>query len=754
MLKSGYFSYGDMDMNRYALLVLLFFLSVAQMFSQQIYYDRDSNIVIENKELCLVIGRDGVSKSLLHKPTGQECLIPDSHVPLCSITQYRPYDNENFLMFPAKPRMFPSNKIRLEGNELSVEFEDTYDIAVIAVSVKDDYIGFELKRRDYRIEDFGVKRKTEIDEFALIQLPVKNRKNFGEWLNVMWDDEVAVNLLATHPATRIDAFRENGYTTLYAGLDYDVKFMGAGAALIVSSKEELLSHIGSVETDFDMPRGVQSRLCPEYKYSYYELRDVTRDNIDEHIRYAKMGGFKTIVIYYVDFAKSCGHYPWRKEYPNGMDDLKFITDKIRQAEMIPGIHIHYSKVGRNDPYLTSATPDTRFNHVRNYTLSKPLSATDTVIEIEENPEGARLENGRQLLQIGTELVTYSGYTTEPPYRFFGCKRGDGNSIPASYPKGMRFGLLDVDDWPLFIRIDQNTSIQKEIAERLGKIYHDAGFRFVYFDGAEDVPMPYWYNVSRSQLTVYNELKPAPLFAEGALKSHYGWHILSRGNAFDHFPPERIRQSMKKYTARCAEQIAKDFTSVNFGWVDYLAPSEKTIGMQPDMYEYICSKAVAWNSPISLVGKLPEIRKHPRTADNFHVIKMWEDAKNSGAITEEQKALLKNLNQEFILLKDKSGKYEMYPYKQITSDAEAPVRAFLFNREGKICIVYWHMDGEGELSVEIPKKLLSLSDGDGQKVSIKSRGNYSVLPVGKRLFLEMDLAEEDAIRLFRQAAGYE
>ena len=97
---------------------------------------------------------------------------------------------------------------------------------------------------------------------------------------------------------------------------------------------------------------------------------------------------------------------------------------------------------------------------------------------------------------------------------------------------------------------------------------------------------------------------------------------------------------------------------------------------------------------------------------------------------------------------------MYPYKQITSDAEAPVRAFLFNREGKICIVYWHMDGEGELSVEIPKKLLSLSDGDGQKVSIKSRGNYSVLPVGKRLFLEMDLAEEDAIRLFRQAAGYE
>ena len=65
------------------------------------------------------------------------------------------------------------------------------------------------------------------------------------------------------------------------------------------------------------------------------------------------------------------------------------------------------------------------------------------------------------------------------------------------------------------------------------------------------------------MIVYNEMKPTPLFAEGALKSHYGWHILSRGNAFDIFPPERIRPAMKKYTLRCAEQIAKDFYFCQF-----------------------------------------------------------------------------------------------------------------------------------------------------------------------------------------------
>ena len=100
---------------------------------------------------------------------------------------------------------------------------------------------------------------------------------------------------------------------------------------------------------------------------------------------------------------------------------------------------------------------------------------------------------------------YENYTTEPPYQFTGCVRGVFNSKAASHDKGQHFRLLDVDDWPLFIRVNQNTGIQKEIAERLGKIYHEAGFRFVYFDGAEDVPMPYWYNVSRSQMIVYTSM---------------------------------------------------------------------------------------------------------------------------------------------------------------------------------------------------------------------------------------------------------
>lgn len=706
-----------------------------------------ADVVIENAAVRLVIGADGAARSLIHKSTGEECLAAEVRTPICAITQYRPYDNENFLIYPAKPRVFPACRVERRGDRLYVGFEDTYDTAVIRLDIEDDYIGFSLERVDYRIEAYGVKRQTEIDEFALLRLPLRPRAHFGEWLNVVWDDRVAVNLLGTHPGTRIDAFPTAEATTLYAGLDAQVGLFGPGAALVVSSREGLLPAIGQIERDYDLPRGVESRRDGSYRCSYYSLRGVTPENIDAHIEYARRGGFRTMMVYYVDFARSCGHYGWREEYPGGMEDLRYVTDRIRAAGMIPGLHFHYSKVGVNDPYINGGHPDTRMNSICELVLAEPAGAADTVLVVEGNTQGLRREEGRRLLHLGDELISYADCTTRPPYMLTGCRRGLHNSQPAAHAAGSRARLLDVDDWPLFVRIDQNTGIQREIAGRLGRIYAEAGFRFVYFDGAEDVPMPYWYNVSRSQSVVYDALRPAPLFAEGALKSHFGWHILSRGNAFDIFPPEYIRPAMKKYTLRCAARNAEDFTAVDFGWVNYLAPGGATIGMQPDMYEYIYCKALAWDAPVSLVGNLEELRRHPRTEDNLRVMERWERAKLADVFTPEQKERLKDPDREFFLFEDSQGRFELYPCRQLTPDDESGVRAFLFRRGTKSCILYWHTSGEDQLRLTLPASRPTLTDDRGRRIAFRREGRLCLLPVAGRAVLELDLPEEEAERLF-------
>lgn len=706
-----------------------------------------ADVVIENAAVRLVIGADGAARSLIHKSTGEECLAAEVRTPICAITQYRPYDNENFLIYPAKPRVFPACRVERRGDRLYVGFEDTYDTAVIRLDIEDDYIGFSLERVDYRIEAYGVKRQTEIDEFALLRLPLRPRAHFGEWLNVVWDDRVAVNLLGTHPGTRIDAFPTAEATTLYAGLDAQVGLFGPGAALVVSSREGLLPAIGQIERDYDLPRGVESCRDGSYRCSYYSLRGVTPENIDAHIEYARRGGFRTMMVYYVDFARSCGHYGWREEYPGGMEDLRYVTDRIRAAGMIPGLHFHYSKVGVNDPYINGGHPDTRMSSVCELVLAEPAGAADTVLVVEGNTQGLRREEGRRLLHLGDELISYADCTTRPPYMLTGCRRGLHNSQPAAHAAGSRARLLDVDDWPLFVRIDQNTGIQREIAGRLGRIYAEAGFRFVYFDGAEDVPMPYWYNVSRSQSVVYDALRPAPLFAEGALKSHFGWHILSRGNAFDIFPPEYIRPAMKKYTLRCAARNAEDFTAVDFGWVNYLAPGGATIGMQPDMYEYIYCKALAWDAPVSLVGNLEELRRHPRTEDNLRVMERWERAKLADVFTPEQKERLKDPDREFFLFEDSRGRFELYPCRQLTPDDESGVRAFLFRRGTKSCILYWHTSGEDQLRLTLPASRPTLTDDRGRRIAFRREGRLCLLPAAGRAVLELDLPEEEAERLF-------
>ncbi len=147
---------------------------------------------------------------------------------------------------------------------------------------------------------------------------------------------------------------------------------------------------------------------------------------------------------------------------------------------------------------------------------------------------------------------------------------------------------------VFILISEQ--VYKRDRRKIANIY-DAGFQFIYFDGSEGVnPPPFGINVGLAQYRVFKRLEPQPLFAEGAAKSHFSWHMLSGGNAFDIFRPEVLKEETRKWPAEEASRMRHDFTRINFGWLGYWAPGEATIGTQPDMLEYVTSIAAAWDCP--------------------------------------------------------------------------------------------------------------------------------------------------------------
>lgn len=721
----------------------------------------EDNIVIENKQLKLIIGNDGTAKSLIFKPSNEECLFKGENISVFSVTQERPYNNEVKLAHPNKKTIYRADTIYWAEENLVVGFETIPYEAVIKIKMSEEYIGFSLE--DFKVEDTDYHvniTPPPVFEMCFLQLPIRNRKHFGEWLNVSWDNDISINILGTDQYARIDAEKRNNYRVMKAEAVKSVKMKTVGAALIVCSTDKLLDNISKVEEDFNLPNGVKSRRSKKTNFSYYFSGNLNPGNVDQHLKYAKMGGFRNFMLYYPSFIegngyKKLGNYDWKKsKFPNGKTDLINLLKKIEDNGMISGFHFLHTHIGRESKYITPI-PDHRLNLLDMFTLAAPMNENDSTIYIEQNPEGLTMADKCRVLKIGTELISYKNYSTTRPYKFNGCIRGIDLTTINSQPAGYIFGLLDVSEFgSTSVYLDQNSSLQDEIAEKIADIYQ-AGFKFIYFDGSEGVNSPFWYNVSAAQYKVYKRLKPEPLFAEGAAKTHFSWHMMSGGNAFDIFKPEYLKEAIRKFPAEEAPRMKEDFTRVNFGWLGYWVPDEKTIGTQPDMLEYVTSRAAAWDCPVSIQTNLKKFDDHPRTSDNLEVLRRWEEVRARGWLTKEKKLLLQNLEQEHILLINEQKKFELLPYDQIVDVANGSreIRAFIFERKNDFYVVYWHISGSKKIELSLGSDQFTLLDNSLQEIQSTSGKNKttSYIPVGKRRFIKTrNITKDQLIMSFEKA----
>ncbi|MBQ5746721.1 MAG: hypothetical protein IIV81_02160, partial [Clostridia bacterium] len=688
-------------------------------------------IVIENKRFALTLGEDARAISLVLKENGEECLNTNEGIAFFSLTEERPYNNEIKLAHPNKKTTFQANSLVLDGDKLVVGFELIAFQAVVSIRKTDDYVAFDLEEFLLKPETFGRLSMSPppVYEFRLIQLPVKTMDSFGEWLNVSFNEKVAVNVLAACPYTRIDSEKRNGFRIMTADTMRDIKLKNCPAALIVAKPDELLDCIDTLERDFDLPRGVESRRKKELNRSIYWTASIGPDNVDEHIYWAKKGGFDMMLIYYTSLFKTnygydlSGDYDFSERYPNGIEDLKAMLDKIKAAGIHPGIHFLQTHIGIKSRYVTPYA-DHRLNLTKYFTLAKPLTSDDTTVYVEENPEGTVMHPKCRVLKFGTELIEYEGYTTEYPYAFTGCKRGHFDTVIKTHDMGEIGGILDISEFcAISVYINQKTSLQDEVAEKLARTY-DAGFEFVYYDGSEGTNPPFEINVPLAQYKVYKKLGTPPLFTEGAAMAHFSWHMLSGGNAFDVFPMNIFKEKIAEHPLEEAPRMACDFTRLNFGWWSLKDDT------QADIYEYGTSKAASWDCPVTIQMNTSIWKSHPRSEDILEVMKRWEDARREGFLTPEDKIALRAPNQEFTLLKNEDGKYLLVPYFEIKTSDEN-LSAFYFEKDGKNHVVCWHKTGEGKLSLDLEGDFTYGSEDGKVLEKVEKANNGYILPLSKK-----------------------
>ena len=706
------------------------------------------SVILENDIFRLVLTPDCVAESLILKSNSEECIYTEERLPFFSLTEERPYNNEVKLAYPNKRTTFEANRVRIEGDRLIVGFELIDFEAVITVKVAPRYIVFTLTDFIIKPDSFGLgvmPMLPPVSQFRLVQLPVCNREHFGEWLNVMWDERAAVNVLSVCPYPRIASEQRKDHRILFGETLREIKMKDAGVALIVSEQAQFLDTVKILEEDYDLPRGVDSRRSPLINRSYYWVHDLTPKTVDEHIKYALQGGFKLMSIYFSSILATetafinCGEYDrYRKEFPNGKEDLVKMLDKIKAAGITPGVHILHSHIGLHSKYLTPVA-DHRVNLASRFTLSKPASASDTTLYVEECPEWAPVYEKSRVLRFMGELIQYESYSTERPYCFVGCKRGYNGTTPRELEIGTAGGVLDITEFGgTSAYIDQRTDLQDEIADSFAELY-DAGFEFVYFDGSEGTHPPFDINVGLAQWRIYKKLKNKPIFCEGAAKSHFSWHMLSGGNAFDVFEPNCFKEMTVKHPFKEAPNMANDFTRVNFGWWAYRD------GQRPDIFEFGTALGASFDCPGAFQASLSFARNHPRAADIFESFRRWELARATGFVTPEIKAELRKTDTEHTLLINEFGELELRAWEEVKDalGGDSRVTVFVLERDSKSYAVFWHNIGRGEL--KIPCKIGEVSCVEqlgGKRVPIKRDDSGLLIPVSGKRYLITDLSVEE------------
>ncbi|MBR7096046.1 MAG: hypothetical protein IKC73_07505 [Clostridia bacterium] len=699
------------------------------------------SVIIENSTVRLVLSDDAKPQSLLHKPTGEELLASGSEVSMFSVTQERPYNNEIKLVYMNQRTTYPANSVRRDGDMLTVGFELAPYRALVEVKETEEYFTFTLRGFDVGEKDYeGLKMQTPpAVEFRLIQLPVRERDNYGRWLNVMWDKSVAAAVVAACPRTIVDADRRVGYRVMHASAMKSIKMMNASAALIVSETATLMDKIDVMERDLGLPLGVESRRDPRTHGSIYWTSSATPLNIDEHIALCKAGGFTSMMLYYPCIYQSRGYewlgdYRYRPEYPEGAESVRKMLKKITDAGILPGLHVLATHIGLGSTYVRPVV-DHRLRIKKHFTLAKPLSLDDTTIYVEQDPSELVMEPKCRVLNFGGEAISYESYTTEPPYRFENCHRGWLNTNKKEHPLGEIGGLLDISEYcAISTYLDQDSSLQDEIADRIMEAFNQ-GFRFMYFDGAEGTSEPFGYTVSLAQYKLYKKMDPAPVFCTGAAKTHFGWHMLSGGNAFDLFPTDIFKAMIDKYPVPAAAELRKDFTVVNFGWWKFFPDT------QPDTHEYGVSRAVAWDCPVTVMMNLTEVKKNPRYPDVLEAVRRWQDANKQGYLTEERKAEIRTSGKEYTMLINEAGEYEMRECELCEIPACPDVRAYVFERDGRGYASIWSKTADTAIRIEGLEAVSYKRTLGGEEISTTSDGAATVLSVGELRYLTSSLGKE-------------
>ena len=565
---------------------------------------RAQGFAFETREMRLVIRPDGMASSLIEKQNGKERLRPEG-VAFASIKR--------------GGQLFPASAAERRGGVLHVTFG--------ASGVDADYRFTALE--EYVVVELTALHGDGIEEIRLMQLDV-SLANAGGLLGVRWDEDFAVCLMGL--SAQVDS-RIAGQTML-ASVYPGSPMPGERVAIIATPAPRFLEVVRKVEQDFRLPsptlHGTWAKRSEDVRTSYL-FTDLTEANADETIRYAKLGGFRYILVYSGTWSASLGSYPINtRSFPRGEESLKAVIDKCHVAGLKVGMHMLTSLVGKDDP-LVRPKPSPWLLKDADATLATGVSANATELAaataLAGFPAGGSYDDAGNDIAIDDEIIHYGEIG---PAGFAHCVRGFAGTKPVPHTAGATIYHL-AERYGAYLA-DLKTPLKDAISDRVAAVINRCGFDMVYFDGGEinSANGPAWYWMGAQQAQIW-EKSTRELLVQGSGMTHWTWHIFSRGTCDDYSAVAAKQYLDYHKIADSLREYRDNFLPAELGWAGFLEDAPDHPATTPDEVEYYAVRMLALDSAVSLETSLNALKLNGRTEEMLKLLSQYEQLRLSGAV---------------------------------------------------------------------------------------------------------------------------
>lgn len=514
----------------------------------------------------------------------------------------------------------------------------------------------------------------EVDELTIVDIALS--------LPGSLDDPFAACALAGNLLTRVHEL-PGPSKRLRATAYRRFGIVGATVAIVAAPTGELRESLQQAVAELPgLPRhrdpgidpigGPWALDAPINRGSYlFDFGTLTEETVDRWIELVRDLGFNQIDFHTGTSLRFGDYTPNPRLYPRGRDSLRAVIDRLHEAGIAAGLHTYAFFIAKDSPYVTPR-PDPRLGKAARFTLAAPVDASDTAISVLETTADVSLVTGffarnSVTLQIGDELVVFSGVTRSAPFMFTGCTRGAHGTQVSAHPAGTPVHQLK-ECFGLFTP-DGDSTLLAEIAANTADVFNECGFDMIYLDAldGEDILGGWdvgWHYGGRFVYEIARRLNRPALF-EMSTFHHHLWCVRARMGAWDH--PLRAHKRFIDVHCAANQSGAGMMLPMNLGWWaaktwqggDAATYSQPTY---PDDIEYLLCKAIGNDMGVSLMGISPDtIGVIPLYDRLLPLFRSYEDLRHSGRVSPAAKARLRVPGDEFTLVTDSAGSLQFVPF---------------------------------------------------------------------------------------------